>query len=94
MVLSDVLLKFRIGKDGKPVLNNGKAWLRNQSYNFDSAAGINYTVDVSKPEGSRVVITGFTDGRPFEKNKMYKVAVNSYRGNGGGGHFTIGCRYY
>jgi len=88
---ADHLLKFRTGQDGKPVLSNGKAWLKNQSYNFDSAAGINYTVDVSKPEGSRVTIAGFTDGRAFEKNKMYKVAVNSYRGNGGGGHFTEGA---
>jgi 2',3'-cyclic-nucleotide 2'-phosphodiesterase/3'-nucleotidase len=87
----DLLLKLRIGKDGKPLLTNGKAWFKNQSYNFDSAAGINYTVDVSKPEGSRIIITGFTDGRPFEINKKYKVAVNSYRGNGGGGHFTEGA---
>jgi 2',3'-cyclic-nucleotide 2'-phosphodiesterase / 3'-nucleotidase len=87
----DLLLKLRTGKDGNPVLTNGKAWLKNQSYNFDSAAGINYTVDVSKPEGSRIVITGFTDGRPFESDKKYKVAVNSYRGNGGGGHFTTGA---
>jgi 2',3'-cyclic-nucleotide 2'-phosphodiesterase/3'-nucleotidase len=87
----DLLLKLRLGKDGKPVITNGKAWFKNQSYNFDSAAGINYTVDVSKPEGSRILITGFTDGRPFEKNKMYRVAVNSYRGNGGGGHFSEGC---
>jgi 2',3'-cyclic-nucleotide 2'-phosphodiesterase / 3'-nucleotidase len=87
----DVLLRLRTGNDGKPVLSNGKAYFKNQSYNFDSAAGINYTVDVSKPEGSRIVITGFTDGRPFEKNKTYKVAVNSYRGNGGGGHFTEGA---
>jgi 2',3'-cyclic-nucleotide 2'-phosphodiesterase/3'-nucleotidase len=87
----DVLLKFRQGKDGKTALNNGKAWLKNQPYNFDSAAGINYIVDVSKPEGSRITISGFSDGRPFEKNKIYKVAVNSYRGNGGGGHFTEGA---
>lgn len=87
----DLLLKLRTGKDGKPVMTNGKAWFRNQSYNFDSAAGINYLVDVSKPEGSRVTITGFTDGRIFERNKTYKVAVNSYRGNGGGGHFTEGA---
>jgi 2',3'-cyclic-nucleotide 2'-phosphodiesterase/3'-nucleotidase len=87
----DELLKFRLGKDGKPVLTNGRAWLKNQPYNFDSAAGINYTVDVSKAEGSRITISGFTDGRAFEKNKMYKVAVNSYRGNGGGGHFTQGA---
>jgi 2',3'-cyclic-nucleotide 2'-phosphodiesterase/3'-nucleotidase len=87
----DELLKFRLGKDGKPVLTNGRAWLKNQPYNFDSAAGINYTVDVSKAEGSRITISGFSDGRAFEKNKMYKVAVNSYRGNGGGGHFTQGA---
>jgi 2',3'-cyclic-nucleotide 2'-phosphodiesterase / 3'-nucleotidase len=86
----DLLLKLRTDKDGKPVLTNGKAWLINQSYNFDSAAGINYTVDVLKPEGSRIIITGFTDGKPFEAKKIYKVAVNSYRGNGGGGHFSEG----
>jgi 2',3'-cyclic-nucleotide 2'-phosphodiesterase / 3'-nucleotidase len=87
----DILLRLRAGNDGKPVLSNGKAYFKNQSYNFDSAAGINYTVDVTKPEGSRIVISGFTDGRPFEENKTYKVAVNSYRGNGGGGHFTEGA---
>jgi 2',3'-cyclic-nucleotide 2'-phosphodiesterase/3'-nucleotidase len=87
----DLLLKLRVVKNGKPALTNGKGWFKNQSYNFDSAAGINYTVDVSRPEGDRIKITGFTDGRPFDKNKMYKVAVNSYRGNGGGGHFTEGA---
>ena len=87
----DVLLRLRTGNDGKPVLSNGKAYFKNQSYNFDSAAGIDYTVDVSKPEGSRILISGFTNGKPFEKNKTYKVAVNSYRGNGGGGHFTEGA---
>jgi len=85
------LLKLRAGKDGKPLITDGKAWLKNQPYNFDSAAGIDYTVDVSKPEGARIIIRDFTDGRPFERNKMYKVAVNSYRGNGGGGHFTEGA---
>jgi 2',3'-cyclic-nucleotide 2'-phosphodiesterase / 3'-nucleotidase len=88
---ADLLLKLRTGKDGKPTITNDKAWFKNQSYNFDSAAGINYTVDVSKPEGARIEIKGFTDGRPFDRNKMYKVAVNSYRGNGGGGHFTEGA---
>lgn len=87
----DILLKLRLGKDRKPVITDGKAWLKNQPYNFDSAAGINYTVDVSKPEGSRILISSFTDGRPFDRSKMYKVAVNSYRGNGGGGHFTEGA---
>jgi 2',3'-cyclic-nucleotide 2'-phosphodiesterase/3'-nucleotidase len=87
---NDLLMKYRLGKDGKPVLNEGRGRLRNQSYNFDSAAGINYTVDVSKPEGERIRISSFSDGRAFNKEKVYRVAVNSYRGNGGGGHFTEG----
>jgi 2',3'-cyclic-nucleotide 2'-phosphodiesterase / 3'-nucleotidase len=87
----DHLLKFRTGRNGRPIIANEKAWLKNQSYNFDSAAGINYTVDVSKPVGSRVTIGSFTNGKAFEKNKIFKVAVNSYRGNGGGGHFTEGA---
>lgn len=86
----DLLLKLRLGKDNKPLMTNGKAWFKNQSYNFDSAAGIEYTVDASKPEGSRIIIKGFSNGKPFEMNSIYKVAVNSYRGNGGGGHFTEG----
>jgi 2',3'-cyclic-nucleotide 2'-phosphodiesterase/3'-nucleotidase len=87
---NDYLMNYRSGKDGSPVINQGRARLRNQSYNFDSAAGINYSVDVSKPEGERVRISSFSDGRPFVKEKIYRVAVNSYRGNGGGGHFTEG----
>ena len=87
----DGLLKFRTDKKGKTLLTDGKAWLKNQPYNFESASGIDYVVDVSKPEGSRVEIKGFTNGQPFMENKIYKVSVNSYRGNGGGGHFTEGA---
>jgi 2',3'-cyclic-nucleotide 2'-phosphodiesterase/3'-nucleotidase len=87
----DLLIKIRVGKDGKPLLYSGKARLKNPSYNFDSAAGIDYSVDVSKPEGSRVLIKSFTGGRPFVTDKSYKVAVSSFRGNGGGGHLTDGA---
>jgi 2',3'-cyclic-nucleotide 2'-phosphodiesterase/3'-nucleotidase len=90
----DYLLKFQVSKDGKPILKNGEAWLKNQPYNFDSAAGIDYTVDVSKSEGKRVTIKSFSNGKPFELDKTYLVAVNSFRGNGGGGHFTAGAGIY
>ncbi len=87
----DNLLKFRLRKDGKPVLTDGRAWLKSPAYDFDSAAGIDYVVDASKPEGERVSIRSFSDGRPFELKNYYKVAVNSHRGNGGGGHLTEGA---
>ncbi len=89
----DHLLKFRTGKNGKPVLDNGKAWLSEQPYNFDSAAGIEYLVDVSKPEGSRISILSLTGGKPFDMEKSYTVALNSYRGNGGGGHLAEGAGF-
>lgn len=68
-----------------------RASFKNFSFNFDSAAGIVYTVDVTKPEGDKVTIISMADGTPFDKNKMYKVALNSYRGNGGGELLTKGA---
>ncbi len=84
---NDYLLLYRFDGNGKPVMVNGTARLRNPSYNFDSAMGIRYTVDVSKPQGARVNITSMSDGTPFGYSSTYTVAVNSYRANGGGGHF-------
>jgi 2',3'-cyclic-nucleotide 2'-phosphodiesterase/3'-nucleotidase len=54
------------------------------TFNFDSAAGIQYTVDVTKPVGERIHITAMADGTPFSLDREYRVALNSYRGNGGG----------
>jgi len=60
-------------------------------YNYSSAAGINYTVDVSKPAGERITIISMSDGRIFHFDSTYSVAINSYRGSGGGGHLTRGA---
>ena len=68
-----------------------RASFKNFSFNFDSAAGIIYTVDVTKPDGEKVAILSMADGTPFDMDKMYKVAVNSYRGNGGGELLTKGA---
>ena len=65
--------------------------LRHPAYNFDSAYGIDYTVDVTRPRGEKINITGMTDGRPFNPDSFYTVAVNSYRGNGGGNLMTEGA---
>jgi len=65
--------------------------LANPYYNFSSAAGIDYTVDVRRPVGDRVSINRFSNGNSFSENETYRVAVNSYRANGGGGHLTRGA---
>ena len=61
------------------------------SYNFDSAAGINYTVDVTKPFGSRVNISTMADGSAFSLDSTYNVAMTSYRASGGGGAMVRGA---
>lgn len=88
----DHLIKFKL-KDDKTldVRKDGKVQLDYNYYNFDSAYGINYTVDVSKPDGDKVTILSMSDGAPFDMNKTYKIATSSYRGNGGGGHLIKGC---
>ena len=55
-----------------------------RTYNFDSAAGLVYTVDVTKPYGQRIDIISLADGSGFDPNRWYSVAMTSYRASGGG----------
>lgn len=71
--------------------DKGFGRFKNPSFNFDSAAGIIYTVDVTKPQGEKIRIERMASGEPFDMNKVYRVAVNSYRGNGGGDLLTKGA---
>lgn len=64
---------------------------KNFTFNFDSAAGIDYIVDVTKPDGQKVKILQMSNGQPFDEHKWYTVAINSYRGNGGGELLTKGA---
>ena len=61
------------------------------TFNFDSACGIDYEVDLTKPDGEKVKILRMSNGEPFDEKKWYKVAMNSYRANGGGELLTLGA---
>ena len=61
------------------------------TFNFDSACGIDYEVDLTKPDGEKVKILRMSNGEPFDEKKWYKVAMNSYRANGGGELLTQGA---
>lgn len=71
--------------------NEERTTFKNFSFNFDSAAGIIYTVDVTQPKGHKITIVSMADGTPFRMDHIYKVALNSYRGNGGGELLTKGA---
>lgn len=57
-------------------------------YNFDQVAGVDYTIDVSKPVGKRVA--GLTyKGQPVRPDQSFTIALNSYRRGGGGGYSMV-----
>lgn len=54
-------------------------------YNYDILSGLDYTIDLSRPAGSR--ITRFEKaGRVVADTDTFTVALNSYRASGGGGY--------
>ena len=81
--------QMTMGEDHLLRMNNDNRMDANV-YNLSSAEGIRYNVDVSRVAGDRVTITGFTNGKPFDAGTTYKVALSSYRANGGGHHLTTG----
>ena len=87
------LLRFKRDDEGNIIYSerSNSPMLYERYYNYSNAAGINYTVDVTKPEGERVTIISLSDGSVFKFDRKYTVAINSYRGNGGGGHLTRGA---
>ncbi len=78
----ETLLKISNRPDAR---TGSKRWsFDNMSYNFDSAGGLIYEVDVTKPKGQRIIIKSLADGNIFNEEAEYNVAMTSYRASGGG----------
>lgn len=56
---------------------------KNRVFDFIAAAGINYTVDITKPAGSRIKVVSMSDGSPFDPEKRYRVGMSSFLASGG-----------
>ena len=69
----------------------GKPAFKNLYFNFDTAAGIDYEVDVTKPFGEKIHIKKMSNGTPFQLDKEYNVATIGHRANGGGQMLTLGA---
>jgi len=83
------LLKIRNSSDPR---TGQKGWsFVGRAYNFDSAGGLIYEVDITKPYGKRLNIKSFADGSAFDETAVYNVAMTSYRANGGGGLLKQGA---
>jgi 2',3'-cyclic-nucleotide 2'-phosphodiesterase / 3'-nucleotidase / 5'-nucleotidase len=57
-------------------------------YNFDIVSGVDYTLDISRPVGQRVVDLRF-EGQPVRDDQSFTMALNNYRQAGGGGYDMI-----
>ncbi|MDN5966090.1 MAG: 5'-nucleotidase C-terminal domain-containing protein, partial [Lactococcus sp.] len=60
-------------------------WLipKTEHYNYDFYYGLTYTIDVSKPVGSRVTKVSY-QGKTLLDDQVLTVALNNYRAVGGG----------
>ncbi len=56
-------------------------------YNYDMVKGIDYTLDITKPAGERLVDITY-QGKAVSDDQIFKVAMNNYRFGGGGGHMS------
>jgi 2',3'-cyclic-nucleotide 2'-phosphodiesterase/3'-nucleotidase len=88
--LDDDLINFKRDAQGNLVFNTryNTYDTATRYYNYDSLAGVNYVVDITRPAGQRVTIKTLSSGVRFQLDKTYKVAINSYRAQGGGGHLA------
>ena len=57
-------------------------------YNFDMVSGADYTIDLSRPIGSRVTSLVYK-GRPVTATDTFTLALNNYRQTGGGGYAML-----
>lgn len=70
-------------EDNKIVISKKYTHPKFEMYAYDMYDGIEYTIDVSKPHGSR--ITSITkDDKDLDLDKEYNVVMNNYRAAGGG----------
>jgi len=73
-------LPYEQGKSARDLIDQ-----RQPGYNFDLAEGVDYTIDLTRETGDRIVDLTFR-GEPLAPDRRLKLALNNYRVNGGGGY--------
>ena len=87
---NDHLLAFMFDDKGNILYNVYGPRFITPTFNFTSAAGIKYQLNLDKPQGKQLKIISMSDGSKFDRSKTYKVALNSYQANGGGNFIPEG----
>jgi 2',3'-cyclic-nucleotide 2'-phosphodiesterase/3'-nucleotidase len=87
---NDHLLAFMFDDKGNILYNVYGPRFITPTFNFTSAAGIKYQLNLDKPQGKQLKIISMSDASKFDRSKTYKVALNSYQANGGGNFIPEG----
>ena len=74
--------------DGKIGVNPSYDWPKPKHYNYDMMDGLDYTIKVSNTPGTRIMDMVF-EGKPFDLDRDYTLAINNYRATGGGDFYMI-----
>lgn len=70
--------------NGEIVISDRFTKPKEEHYNYDYYAGVEYTIDLSQPVGSRVSDV-YVNQEPLS-DRVYKVAMSNYRSTGTGGY--------
>ncbi len=70
-------------RDGKIIVNPAYDEPTPQHFNYDMLDGAEYTIDVSKPAGERIVSLQY-EGKDVREEDEFTLCVNNYRAAGGG----------
>ncbi|KRL93673.1 bifunctional metallophosphatase/5'-nucleotidase [Levilactobacillus hammesii] len=82
---------FDLAADGTVTVNDAFTTPKVQLYNYDIYSGLTYTFDLRRPVGQRVVQLNY-HGSPVQPSQTLTVAMNQYRGNGGGDYPMFNAR--
>jgi len=54
-------------------------------FNYDMAEGVEYEIDLTRPEGERIVNLR-RNNRPLDPDARFRITLNNYRAAGSGGY--------
>ncbi|WP_044877199.1 bifunctional metallophosphatase/5'-nucleotidase [Paenibacillus sp. IHBB 10380] len=74
---------FHLNDSGDIEVSSAFLYPKTQHFNYDMWEGLNYTINVSKAHGERIVNLE-REGMPILADKQYVVVMNNYRASGGG----------
>ena len=83
---------FAVDHAGQVAISDPFLRPKEAHYNYDYYLGIEYTIDLRQPEGSRITRL-MRSGKPVEENDRFTLAMNNYRATGAGDfNFFTECK--